>query len=176
MISFPWMFSMIVALFALAMPRVIESQTENVLYSFTGQSDGGLPYSTLVADEQGNLYGTAQSYGDNGCFPGCGTLFELERDGAGRWNFQVLYSFTGGSDGNFPCSPLIFDSDGNVYGTTAYGGNNENSGNGTVFELERSVDGWVEKVLYAFTGGSDGGFPIAGLAMDGMGTHDRQHK
>ncbi len=78
---------------------------------------------------------------------------------------KVLYSFTGGSDGNQPRQTLIFDQAGNLYGATSEGGA---YGHGTVFQLTHSLDGsWTERVLYSFTGGSDGDFPSwGGLAFD----------
>ncbi len=78
--------------------------------------------------------------------------------------FRVLYRFTGGSDGAYPEAGLIRDSAGNLYGTTAGGG--IGYGYGTVFEL--APDG-TETVLYAFTGGSDGNDPTAGLIKDKAG-------
>src|SRR5579871_2197156 len=83
-----------------ALAASLNAQTETVLYSFTGGSDGGVPYSGLVMDFRGNLYGTTQEYGDNTCpytYKGCGTVFELQREGAG-WNYEVLYNFQGGAD------------------------------------------------------------------------------
>ncbi len=68
----------------------------------------------------------------------------------------VLYTFSGGSDGGYPTSSLIFDSAGNLYGTTEFGG----LGYGTVFELSPDgTGGWTETVLYSFTGGIDGANP-----------------
>jgi hypothetical protein len=81
---------------------------------------------------------------------------------------KIIYSFTGGSDGANPQSDLILDSEGNLYGTTYYGGSGTvcgNSGCGTVFELKRK-DGWKEEVLYSFKGGDDGELPAAGLIFD----------
>ena len=99
-----------------------------MLYSFTGGSDGANPVAGLVFDAAGNLYGTTE-YGGVGCagYGGCGTVFQLAPDGTEA----VLYRFTGGADGEFPTSGLIFDA-GNLYGTTFGGGS---SGGGTVFRL-----------------------------------------
>jgi len=80
----------------------------------------------------------------------------------------VLYSFgvTSG-DGNQPIAPLVSDSNGNLYGTTAGGGA---TGNGTVFELVKSSAGtYTEKVLYSFAGGTDGRGGYAGLVIDASG-------
>jgi len=154
-----------------ALAASLNAQTETVLYSFTGGSDGGVPYSGLVMDFRGNLYGTTQEYGDNTCpytYKGCGTVFELQREGAG-WNYEVLYNFQGGADGWQPASVLTFDSKGNLYGTTLFGGSSDGAGYGTVFELERTTSGWQESILYAFTGGADGGNPTAGVVFDEAG-------
>jgi hypothetical protein len=140
--------------------------TENVLYSFTNGSDGAYPSGALVFDEAGNLYGTAVSGGSTSCSNGCGTVFELVPGSGGSWTFSVIYSFTGGKDGFAPAyGSLILDKAGNLYGTAEMGG----KGAGTVFELIHSKGGWKEKTLYQFAGGSDAGFPLAGLSWDAAG-------
>lgn len=140
--------------------------TENVLYSFTNGSDGAYPSGALVFDKAGNLYGTAVSGGSTSCGNGCGTVFELVPGSNGSWTFSVIYSFTGGSDGFAPAfGSLIFDPAGNLYGTAEMGG----QGSGTVFKLTHSKGAWKEKTLYAFAGGSDAGYPLAGLSWDTAG-------
>jgi uncharacterized repeat protein (TIGR03803 family) len=62
---------------------------------------------------------------------------------------------------------VIFDKVGNLYGTTIYGGGSSHIG--TVFELSPSGSAWTEKVLYSFTGGSDGCEPYAGVIFDTSG-------
>jgi uncharacterized repeat protein (TIGR03803 family) len=101
----------------------------NVLHSFTGGSDGAYPEAGLIADMAGNLYGTTWGGGSGGQ----GTVFQLTPSGA----LNVLYSFTGGSDGGRPAADLIADAAGNLYGTTASGGAGTScpGGCGTVFEL-----------------------------------------
>jgi uncharacterized repeat protein (TIGR03803 family) len=143
------------------------AQTEKILYSFTGGSDGGAPQGGLVLDGKGNLYGTTQQGGSNSG----GTVFELTPNSNGTWTEQVLYSFTGlfgNSDGAFPYGSLVFDSKGNLYGTTVFGGT---SFQGTVFELSPGTNGtWTENILYNFTGGADGGAPYGpGLSIDRAG-------
>ncbi len=137
--------------------------TESVLHSFTGGSDGSEPVG-LIMDEAGNLYGTTRYGGSAGCEgSGCGTVFKLAPDGTET----VLYAFAGENDGTFPNSGVIEDKAGNLYGTTDEGGNTGcGYGCGTVFKLAPSG---TETVLYAFTGGSDGATPSAGLIEDSTG-------
>src|SRR5205807_10152350 len=80
---------------------------------------------------------------------------------------NVIYRF-GGIDGTLPyAGHLVYDSAGNLYGTTSYGGT---FGNGEVFELSPTGNGnWTERVLYAFQGGSDGATPYAGVVFDAAG-------
>ncbi len=126
-------------------PHPARAQTETVLYNFTGGADGGTPVSSLTF-HAGNLYGTTE-LGGGGCQGnGSGTVFELSPNGSGGWNETVLYRFTGGADGGNPTSNVIFDSLGNLYGTTVFGGN----GNGVVFELSFVAGSWTETVLYSF--------------------------
>jgi uncharacterized repeat protein (TIGR03803 family) len=98
---------------------------------------------------------------------GVGTVFELLPNRSGGWNETVLYSFTGEPDGARPFySDVIFDSAGNLYGTTYLGGANEY---GVVFELSPVGGSWAETVLYRFGGGADGANPVNGLIMDPAG-------
>ncbi|MGO4885122.1 MAG: choice-of-anchor tandem repeat GloVer-containing protein [Bryobacteraceae bacterium] len=79
----------------------------------------------------------------------------------------VLYTFTGGADGGYP-NGVILDEQGNLYGTTAFGGSGSLTGQqeGVVFKLDQSG---TETVLYSFTGLSDGGNPEAGVIRDAAG-------
>lgn len=145
--------------------------TENVLYSFTGEADGGQPAAALVFDTAGNLYGTTNFGGNTACGLGCGTVFKLAPV-SGGWTQTVLYTFTGGTDGGEPYARLLFDAAGNLYGTTLLGGNiggGCSSGCGTVFKLTRTSSGWTESVPYAFEGGADGASPYDGLVFDAAG-------
>jgi uncharacterized repeat protein (TIGR03803 family) len=146
--------------------------TESVLYSFTGGADGSTPQAALAVDGAGNLYGTATLGGDTSCDPsGCGTVFELSR-ASGGWALTVLHTFAGRGDGAWPYfGTLVLDRAGNVYGTTAeIGIVSGRKGFGNVFELSRSRGGrWHETVLYRFRGGSDSGYPMAGLTFDATG-------
>jgi uncharacterized repeat protein (TIGR03803 family) len=131
--------------------------TESILYSFRGAEDGGAPYSELVADEAGNLYGTASASTVN-----AGTVFKLSPSESG-WTYTVLHAFTGGTDGGQPVAALTFDHAGNLYGaTTSFGA----KGGGTIFSLTPSGSAWKFHVLHSLTG-SDG--PVAALALDATG-------
>lgn len=151
--------------------------TESILYAFTDGSDGGFPESGLIEDSSGNLYGTTwgggTGAGTNCNTPpaGCGVVFKLAPNGSGGYTESVLYAFTGispgVSDGQNPYASLFLDSAGDLYGTTQ-GGGAESAG--TVFKLTpNGSGGYAESVLYSFTGGSDGGSPMAGLVMDSTG-------
>ncbi len=144
-----------------------------ILFSFNGKAAGNTPMGGLVADAAGNLYGTTEYGGANisQCLwstKGCGTVFELSPGSSGAWTETILYNFTGASDGGIPMGSLIFDAKGNLYGTTARGGNTSSSG--TVFELSPSSGGgWTETTLHIFTGAPDGQSPFAGLVIDSKG-------
>jgi len=134
---------------------------ETVLYSFTGGADGNGPFSDLIFDSAGNIYGDT-SFGGTG---GAGVVYKLTPSGAG-YTESVVCSFTGGSDGGLPFQngKLLVDPSGNLYGTASEGGANNA---GLVFELTPSANGWTETVLYNFTGGADGGAPNAALTRLG---------
>jgi hypothetical protein len=153
--------------------------TESVIYQFTGETDGGLPYGSLIIDAKGNLYGTAYLGGNQySCAGGpCGVVYELSQVN-GAWQETVLHDFGAAGDGMYPQAGLVMDKQGNLYGTTNVGGisgacNTDGFagyGCGTVFELSPSGNGtWTETVLYAFTGGADGAFPYSSLVIDKAG-------
>jgi uncharacterized repeat protein (TIGR03803 family) len=140
------------------------------LYSFClfkNCNDGSLPLAGLIFDQAGNLYGTTAEGGSTSCGPRCGVVFQLSPSANGIWTEKVLRRFNGG-DGANPQASLIFDAAGNLYGTTSKGGAN---GAGTVFRLIPTATGnWNEQVLHHFTGGKDGGQPMAGLVFDQAGS------
>jgi uncharacterized repeat protein (TIGR03803 family) len=132
----------------------------STLYSFTGGPDGGYPHAPLIADEQGNLYGTTYEGGNSVDGVGQGVIFKLN---IAAHEETVLHTFEGQSDGANPQAGLVQDSAGNFYGTTLNGGV---SNAGTVFELDAAG---TLTTLYNFTGGPDGAYPYAGLVLDSIG-------
>ena len=109
-------------------PSVLAPWIENILYSFQyGDNDGLNPFSRPVIDREGNLYGTTNAGGANNH----GSVFELTPSNGG-WTESILYNFMGGGDGSGPRSGMVFDSAGNLYGTTELGGAYNC---GTVYEL-----------------------------------------
>ncbi len=135
---------------------------EKVLYAFTGGKDGGQPYESVILDKAGNLYGTTFAGGNAN---GDGVVFELIHS-KGTWKEKVLYTFTGGDDGANPYVNVIFGKGRILYGATDQAGASKN---GVLFELTPTKSGWKQTVLYAFTGGTDGGLPLSGLTFDQAG-------
>jgi len=147
----------------------ITGTTDNVLYSFTGGSDGGTPLSTLVLDASGNLWGTTEHGGislSSPCTGGCGVVFKLTPIGGGMYTESVVYAFTGGIDGGMPLAGLTMDPTGNFYGTASCGGSSGNcaGGYGVVFEINATG---VFAVLHSFMGTIDGALPKAPVIFNG---------
>jgi uncharacterized repeat protein (TIGR03803 family) len=152
---------------------------ETALYSFTGGSDGNLPYGGLIFGADGALYGTTDNGGIVSACQGygCGTVFKLTPPAGGgtNWTKTLLYNFKGGyvngPDGAFPQQALIFDGSGALYSTTSLGG----AGVGTVFKLTPPPGGgtpWIETILHSFSFAAnavDGNFPYGGLIFDPSG-------
>jgi hypothetical protein len=139
--------------------------TESVIYAFTGESDGSHPYSPLIFDQAGNLYGTTYGAYGGGGGTGSGTAYRLSPNQDGSWSFSLLHTFGEGKDGVRPNGPLAFDAAGNLYGETFTGGTSDL---GTVFELSSGSGGtWKETVVHSFAGGKDGQYPSAGVAVFG---------
>jgi hypothetical protein len=158
--------------------------TEKVLYSFKGVSagaqfgDGANPNGGLVFDNEGTIYGTSYYGGNNKrgiceggvTGTGCGVVFELappKKDG-GIWTKKLLYRFDA-KDGINPDAGVVFDTNGNVYGTTFFGPPN---GFGLSFELRKPLgksNSWTETVLHTFSDGNDGAGPMATVVFDPSG-------
>jgi len=146
------------------------AQTEKILYTFQGDSDGAYPYAGLVADSSGALYGTTYR-GGTSCE--CGTVFKLIPAADGSWTKVTLYSFQdGSSDGAYPYGGVVIDSKGNLFGTTQGGGDTNCAGCGVVFELSppASQGGkWTESLLHVFNNFADGFSPTAPPILDQAG-------
>lgn len=119
----------------------------SILYNFDGQ-----PYGVPTFDKAGNIYGT-MLYGS---LPWNGNVWELSPTASG-WIETILYTFCSlpnCADGESPETGVVFDSLGNLYGTTLFGGTGKqdqfhNTG-GTLYELSPGTSGWTEKVLVNF--------------------------
>jgi uncharacterized repeat protein (TIGR03803 family) len=142
---------------------------QKVLYSFNplgSTHDGASPQASLVLGTSGVLYGTT-TYGGTS---DDGTVFSLTPPASGgSWTEKVIHNFTGGADGAQPEAALsLVPTTQVLFGTTYAGGTSTtcNGGCGTVFEMTPSTGGsWTERVIYSFTGGVDGGNPVASLAL-----------
>jgi uncharacterized repeat protein (TIGR03803 family) len=130
------------------------------LYSFTNGVDGANPQAALILGSDGYLYGTTAHGGTNDVSGGGdGTIFKMTTNGVLVWSISL-----NAADGRDPQSALVQTASGVLYGTTTTGGANNVSGGGegTVFSV--TTNG-VLTSLYSFTGGADGCFPVAGLAV-----------
>jgi uncharacterized repeat protein (TIGR03803 family) len=140
------------------LPNSNGTWTESVLYSFAGNQDGAFPLSGLISDGAGNFYGTTLEGG--GVIGIAGVAFKLSPSTSG-WTESVLYIFAR----YYSPGSLIFDSAGNLYGTTSGQG-----AYGNVFWLTPNPTGyWTRHVLHRFTGGNDGASPASGLIFDSAG-------
>ena len=133
------------------------------LFAYLATLDPGTcVVSGVVFGPDGHLYGAA-SYGS----ADPGMVFKLTpqvgpcRDLRCLWTVNDLHDFRYGPNGD-----LIWDQQGNIYGTAMNGGT---YGNGAVYELTPSENGYTERVLYSFSGGADGGYPWAGVVFDNKG-------
>ncbi|MGA8838217.1 MAG: choice-of-anchor tandem repeat GloVer-containing protein [Candidatus Sulfotelmatobacter sp.] len=151
------MAAVVLELLTFASGALLHAQTERSLYhwSYPQIEDvrGG-----LVADSSGNLYGTSVFGGTENA----GTVFELSPPAApgGAWTESVLYNFPGDNSAG-PGGTLVFDSNGNLYGTAVTGGE---YGGGAVFQLAPPAapgGAWTEKTIASL----DQGYPYAGLAI-----------
>ena len=155
--------------------------TEQVLHSFRGTDlnvltgDGANPNGGLIFDAKGAIYGTTNAGGNsvpvcgNKAPLGCGTVFKLvpPKSHGDPWTGQTLHAFEY-TDGTRAYAGIVFDAKGNLYGSADGGGN----GSGLIFELKPPVnkgEPWKHVIVYAFTGGSDGGFPRTQAIFDSAG-------
>jgi len=136
------------------------SWTYSAIYEFTGLNDGCCVTSALTLDSKGRLYGVNNS------------LFRLTRPAkqGAFWNYRDLYDFT---NGLYPGTPLLIDNAGALYGVSAFGGVPGCGGNGcgAVLQFVPAKHGqWTENILYQFTGGADGAFPVSIVMESASGT------
>ncbi|HXM21089.1 MAG TPA: choice-of-anchor tandem repeat GloVer-containing protein [Terriglobales bacterium] len=128
--------------------------------------DGASPEAGLIFDATGNLYGTTYS-GGYGRYV-WGTVFQLTPHANDKWTETILHTFNYHyqfKKGYGPMAEVVLDTGGNLYGTTAYGGD----GFGTVFKLMPDANGkWGDTVLHTFNG-KDGALPFAGLVFGSSG-------
>lgn len=141
---------------------------ETILHKFAGP-EGGNSLTSLAPDKAGNFYGATASGGSKAL----GVIFRMSKTTTGTWVVTVLHNFIGNPDGANPfihCMPLVFDSAGNIYGTTEAGGA---TGNGIVFKLippKIAGGAWTEKIVHTFEGGlNDGMRPMAEVVLDKQG-------
>lgn len=128
-----------------------------VLHDFAGGSDGCHPSLQLrEGPKPGTLIGGTAGKDQ-------GSLYMLTQK-AGIWSKSLVHQFTG-SDGATPSDLTALSNDNaSLYGVTRNGGSN---GVGVVFQLAARKHGWGYKVIYSFTGGTDGRNPV-GLRLDGF--------
>jgi uncharacterized repeat protein (TIGR03803 family) len=152
-----WLTAVSVLMLAIA-TRVAAQEAQptfTVLYTFTGGTDGAYPqFARLTPDTAGNLCGTAFGGGDRQGFSGDGVVFKVDPAG----NETVLHTFTSAPDGSQPWSGVVRDEAGNLYGTTALGGD----GYGVIFELDTSGK---ETLLHTFEY-LDGANSLGDLILD----------
>ena len=154
--------------------KLTASRQETVLHSFCSLAkcaDGSAPSGGVIMDSEGNLYGTteeggASSNGSNKA-SGAGVLYKLAPSG----QETVLYNFcslANCADGSLPSGGLLMDSEGNLYGTTLYGGVSSGLGSGVVYKVDTSG---TETVLCSFGSAScpDGSHPTGGVISDSEG-------
>ena len=131
--------------------------TETVIGEFTSTYAGNQAGTSLLRDKQGNLYGTTT---DGGFFE-YGNVFVMAPSG----KESVLHSFrNNGVDGYDPSSSLILDTEGNLYGVTQFGGAYNK---GVVYKVDPAGN---ETILYTFTGGLDGAYPVGALVRGSEGS------
>ena len=139
------------------------ASTPTTLASFDGV-DGERPEGNLVADANGNLFGTTEFGGPSGL----GTVFEITKTAAGYASTPTRLVSFNGPDGAFPQGNLVVDANGDLFGTTQQSGPNNL---GTVFEIAKTATGYASTpaTLVSFPDTDDGFDAQAGLIADGNG-------
>ena len=164
------------------LPKAGGGWTEKILHNFNHDGKDGYAPETaaLTIDASGNLYGTTPLGGretTSVCPGGCGTVYELTPKAGGKWTERILHSFDTTGRGHIPLAGVIFDTAGNLYGTTIKGGSgklcvNKHTSCGTVYELTPKAGGndWTQTTLYSFDeNGGDGYYPDSNLIFDAAG-------
>ena len=154
--------TMLIALVLLAGISIpAQAQTETLLHQFTGSPDGANP-GAGPALKGTTLYGTTwEGGGASGSGnTGYGIVYAVSTTTGKE---TILHTFTANTqqpyDGLEPLGGLAFDKEGNLYGTTVAGGGYDGEGYGTIYKIAKSGKQYVETVIYAFSGGLDGGNP-----------------
>jgi uncharacterized repeat protein (TIGR03803 family) len=139
---------------------------ETVIHSFDG-TDGSYPVAEISFDQFGDAYGSAAQGGANGA----GAIYKLTKT-AQSWTASVLHDFNF-NDGQAPDSPLTLDAQGNLYGTTQFGGmgfcNPMGGACGTIFKLLPPGSDWTLSTLHTFDQQSDGEYPVSRVIFDQAG-------
>jgi uncharacterized repeat protein (TIGR03803 family) len=122
-------------------PRSHGEWTHQLLYKFNGANHGAIPVANLIADANGNWYGTTRYGGSGGCDgAGCGLVFKLSQGHDGDWVETTLYIFTDYEEGDVP-SQLLLGASGELMGVTT----------SNIFRLTGGEDGkWTETVIWNF--------------------------
>jgi uncharacterized repeat protein (TIGR03803 family) len=139
------------------------ASTPTILVSFNG-TNGTFPDGSLIADSNGDLFGTTSESGANND----GTVFEIAKTASGYASAPTTLVSFNGADGSSPIDALIANPDGDLFGTTVVGGA---SGIGAVFEIEKTAAGYASAptTVVSFNGGADGEHPEGGLIADANG-------
>ncbi len=135
-----------------ACPAVTCPWNETILHRFNGV-DGAGPVGALLLDREGNLDGATNT----GNLLNGGIIYQLDGNG---WAEHILFHPYG-----YPGSSVAADNSGNLYGSTFIGTRSR----GTVYQLVQSGGTWIGTDIYDFSGGADGGYPVAGVIFDAQG-------
>ena len=157
-------------LLALTIASAAQVRKLKVLHNFGSTGDGSIPYGPLLLDPKGNLYGVTIDGGTGQCGSyGCGTVYKLTPMSSGGWKESILHSFNAGTDGSAPWGQLLLDNSANLYGSLS--GDLSFAVDGA-FQLNPSVGGWSNTILYNGYVGPDLVFDKAGNLYGSIGAGD----
>jgi hypothetical protein len=147
---------------------------DRVLHYFADSPDGANPIDSLLRNGNGFIGVTADGGNADSQGNPCGTVYQAGAPATpgGSWTESVIYAFATTNDGCNPLGGLVRDHNGVLYGTTKFGGVATFAGFGTVYSLTptgAAGGAWTERLLYEFTDGADGAFPIGRLAIGAGG-------